>query len=208
MSKSKVVTGLGLVLFYSLSVHLGVLSGQFVPALVVLAFIAGMTVGRKARSRSPWLWLLLLSILTGLLLLWSSDIASSLLLLPPITMNLLLALVFGGTLLPGATPLITQFSKVMKGYLNERALIYTRQVTVAWVFFFALMAAESALLAFYATPFVWSLFTNFLNYIFVLLFLLLEYFLRTRLVTEVEHPGFIEFIRSLTKIDPKCIKTL
>jgi uncharacterized membrane protein len=69
------------------------------------------------------------------------------------------------------------------------------------------MGMESILLALYAPPLVWSLFTNFLNYFFLLLFFLVEYFLRVRLFPEQEHPGFIPFLRSLTKVDPRCIKT-
>jgi uncharacterized membrane protein len=197
----KALLSIGLLLVYSLSIHFGILSGQQLPALLVLVGVGTLLLLRRRR----W-WLLPLIPLT-LYLIWSTDSVSTLLLLPPVLINLLLALVFGSTLLPGATPLITQFSRIMKGHLDDKALKYTRRVTLAWVIFFALMGMESILLALYAPPLVWSLFTNFLNYFFLLLFFLVEYFLRVRLFPEQEHPGFIPFLRSLTKVDPRCIKT-
>lgn len=201
MMRIKVTSGLGLLLLYSLSTHLGVLSGHTLPALLVLGVIAGIVMVRKGH------WVLLPLIPLSLYLLWSSKTAAALLLLPPVLVNLLLALVFGSTLLPGATPLITQFAQIMKGDLDTKALRYTRQVTVAWVFFFILMTIETLLLALYASPFIWSLSTNFLNYLFLLIFFLVEYQLRIRRFTEVKHMNFIDFMRSLAKIDPKCIKT-
>lgn len=201
MTKTKVASSLGLLMIYSLSVHFGALSGHHLPALLVLGGVVSMAMLNKGR------WLLLPVIPVIFYLLWLSESMGNLLLLPPILLNILLALVFGSTLLPGATPLVTQFSQIMKGDLNAKALRYTRQVTIAWVIFFTLMTIEAVLLALYASPFFWSLFTNFLNYLFLLLFFLVEYWLRTRRFKEVEHLGFIKFMLSLTKVDPKCIKT-
>jgi len=200
MTRTKVTSSLGLLL-YSLSIHLGVLSGHTLPTLLVLGAVAGIAMLRKGH------WLLLPLIPLTLYLLWSLQAAATLFLLPPVLINLVLALIFGSTLLPGATPLITQFAQIMKGDLDAKALSYSRQVTIAWVLFFILMSVEALLLALYASPFIWSLFTNFLNYLFLLLFFLVEYRLRIHHFTEMEHPRFIDFMRSLAKIDPKCIKT-
>lgn len=197
----KALLSIGLLLIYSLSIHFGVLSGHPLPALLVLAALISIPL----LDRRRW-WLLPLVPLI-LYLVWSTHSAGALLLLPPVLINLAMALIFGSTLLPGATPLITQFSRILKGTLDTKALRYTRRITLAWVVFFTLMALESVLLALYAPPWVWSLFTNFLNYLFLLLFFLVEYALRVRLFPEQEHPGFIPFIRSLTKVDPRCIKT-
>ena len=197
----KALLSIGLLLIYSLSIHFGVLSGHPLPALLVLAALVSIPL----LDRRRW-WLLPLVPLI-LYLVWSTHSAGTLLLLPPVLINLAMALIFGSTLLPGATPLITQFSRILKGTLDAKALRYTRRITLAWVVFFTLMALESVLLALYAPPWVWSLFTNFLNYLFLLLFFLVEYALRVRLFPEQEHPGFIPFIRSLTKVDPRCIKT-
>jgi uncharacterized membrane protein len=198
---SRLVISLVLLLTYSLSVHLGVLSGHILPALILLGVVFSLAVITSGR----WLFLPLIPLI--LYLLWSWQSAVALLMLPPILINLLLAVVFASTLVPGATPLITQFSQIMKGDLDAKALRYTRQVTIAWVVFFGLMTIEAAVLALYASPVVWSLFTNFLNYLFLLLFFFIEYLLRTHRFTEVEHLSFIDFMLSLAKVDLKCIKT-
>ncbi len=198
----KALLSVGLLLIYSLSIHLGILSGQQIPALLLLGALISIPLLLHRR-----LWWLLPLVPIVLYLIWSTQTVGALLLLPPVLINLTLALVFGSTLLPGATPLITQFSRIMKGTLDAKALRYTRRVTIAWVIFFCVMVLESVLLALYASPMVWSIFTNFLNYLFLLLFFLLEYILRVRLFPEQEHPGFIPFLRSLTKVDPRCIKT-
>ena len=201
MSRNKLAISLALLVAYSLSVHLGMISGHTLPALILLGSVFSLAVISSGR------WLLLPLIPLILYLLWSWKSAAALLLLPPILINLLLALVFASTLVPGATPLITQFSHIMKGDLDAKALRYTRQVTFAWVGFFVLMAIEAVILALYAPPFVWSLFTNLLNYLFIILFFFIEYLLRIRRFTDVEHLSFIDFMLSLAKVDLKCIKT-
>jgi uncharacterized membrane protein len=201
MSKRRLVTSLALLLAYSLSVHLGVLSGHTLPALILLGGVFSLAIIGTGR------WLLLPLVTLILYLLWSWQFSATLLLLPPILINLVLAIVFGSTLVPGATPLITQFSQIMKGDLDAKAIRYTRQVTIAWIVFFVLMTIEAVVLALYASPFVWSLFTNFLNYLFLFLFFFVEYLLRIRRFNEVEHLSFIDFMLSLAKVDLKCIKT-
>lgn len=198
---SRLVISLVLLLTYSLSVHLGVLSGHPLPALIVLGCVLSLAVISSGR------WLLLPLIPLILCLLWSWQSATAVLLLPPILINILLAIVFASTLAPGATPLITQFSQIMKGDLDAKALRYTRHVTIAWVLFFGLMTIETIGLALYASPFIWSLFTNFFNYLFLFLFFFVEYLLRTHRFTEVEHLSFIDFMLSLAKVDLRCIKT-
>jgi hypothetical protein len=45
------------------------------------------------------------------------------------------------------------------------------------------------------------------RHLFLMLFFLAEYLLRIRRFSETEHPGFIDFMLSLAKVDLKCIKT-
>ncbi len=201
MTSAKIIFSLVLLLLYSLSIHLGTLSGQTLPPLLIIGAVVSMVMVRKGH------WLLLPLIPLSLYILWSSQAAATFFLLPPVLINILLTLVFGSTLLPGSKPMITQFAQIMKGDLDAKELRYTRQVTIAWVLFFILMSIETLLLALFASPFIWSLFTNFINYLFLFLFFLVEYQIRISQFTELEHPRFVDFIRSLAKIDPKCIKT-
>ena len=63
------------------------------------------------------------------------------------------------------------------------------------------MAIESWLLAMLASHAVWSLFTNFINYLIVLLVFMFEYRVRIRRLAQLEHPGFFRFLFSLRKLD-------
>lgn len=201
MISTNILSSLVLLVLYSLSIHLGVLSDQTLPALLVIGLVISIIAIRKR------LWITLPLIPTGIYLLWSSQSTATFFLLPPILINVLLALLFGSTLLPGAKPIITQFAEIMRDELDADTRRYTEQVTVAWVIFFILMAIESALLALFAPPLIWSLFTNLINYLFLCLFFVVEYRIRIIQFTELKHPHFIDFIRSLAKINPKCIKT-
>ena len=207
MASWKVLFTLLMVLGYSIMVHVGVLSGFFVPALLVFTVIVSLSLikGTKNSRKLAWVLAISLGLVAGIF--WKSDSLLNLFYLPPVLINCFLLTLFGATLLPGATPLITQFSEILKGDLDQKALNYTRRVTQAWVVFFFFMTVETLLLAVYAPPYVWSLFTNFINYLLLALFFLLEFYLRKHLFREVDQPGFFGFLKSLVQVDPRSIKT-
>ena len=105
------------------------------------------------------------------------------------------------TLLPGATPLVARVAAIWRGDLDTQVARYTRRVTVAWAIFFAIMAIESAILALFAPTHIWSLFTNCINYLLVLLFFVVEYQLRFHFLPRHEHLSFADFCRLLVSID-------
>ncbi len=59
------------------------------------------------------------------------------------------------------------------------------------------MALESTALALFAPINLWSLFTNFLNYVMVLAFFIVEYHLRFWCLPNHEHLSFRKFCRLL-----------
>ncbi len=133
-------------------------------------------------------------------------VAQMMLFLPPVLINLLLCFLFAQTLRTGSTPLISAFAKVVHGHeLDEVARHYTRAVTQLWAGLFILLALESLLLAFFAPLAIWSLFTNFVNYILVLLVFIVEYQVRIRCLPYLKHPGFIGFMRLLGTIDLRVL---
>ena len=109
--------------------------------------------------------------------LWSARAFPLLLLYaPPVVINLALCALFAGTLLPGRDPLVTGFARMERGgQLPADLARYTRSLTAMWAGFFALMAAISAGLAATGPLTAWSLFTNFLNYLLVVLLFVIEY---------------------------------
>lgn len=209
MSENVVWPYLLIPVLYGGMVHLGVVTGQYAPAALLLVLPLGWTVLRRLSNRegafAPALANLGLVAL-GLILL--RDSLFEFFVLPPVLVPLALGVLFGVTLLPGRTPLVTQVSRIMKGEIDDRALRYTRQITWAWTLFFLGMALESALLARYANAFAWSVITNGVNYLLVVVFFLIEYRIRVRVFPEVDHPGFAGFLRALLTLDYRCLRIL
>ena len=186
---------------YTGAVHFGALSGQTFPAFVLLILLvfSGLIGGLKRGEPSAWLILFALLGLAAALEL--GDIGYALFYLPPILINAILCLYFSRSLSPGHVPVITHFAIIMDGWSGGNVTSYTRKLTLAWAFLFGVMALESLLLALFAPLEVWSLFTNLLNYLFVAVFFIIEYFIRLRALPELEHYGFVGFLRSLAATD-------
>jgi uncharacterized membrane protein len=91
---------------------------------------------------------------------------------------LTLAATFGRTLLPGGTPLCTQWALRIHGVLDARVQRYTRGVTLAWTLFFVAVLVCSVSLYATVARTTWSLFTNFLILPLAVLLFAAEYRLR------------------------------
>lgn len=115
----------------------------------------------------------------------------------PVLINAVLLFGFARSLRPGETPIIAAVAARIRGELSPRVVRYARQVTQLWVAYFAFCVLETALLAFFAPLEVWSLFTNVLNYALACGLFVGEYCVRRWRLSELEHPGFFAFLRSL-----------
>lgn len=133
--------------------------------------------------------------------LWTQGRELDLMYLPPVLMNATLLMIFARTLLPGEIPLVSRVASLWRGTLDDEVARYTRWVTIAWVIFFAAMVLESILLAIFAPLHIWSLFTNLLNYLLVLIFFLVEYQLRFYFLPDHEHLDIGDFCRLLISVD-------
>jgi uncharacterized membrane protein len=107
----------------------------------------------------------------------------------------LLAASFGGSLMPGRTPLCTQLADKVHGPLGPAELRYTRQVTAAWAWFFIANIAVTVLLYAFAQLKVWSLFVNFCALPLVGLMFAVEYAVRRRVLKQVYTGGLIATLR-------------
>lgn len=135
----------------------------------------------------------------------SGGSSPSLVYLPPVLINLALFILFARTLLSGRTPLVTRFALVVREPMDRALARYTRRLTAAWAAFFAVMTLESGSLALFAPVEIWSLFTNFLNYSFILVFFIVEYHVRLRCLAGHSHPSFLSFCRMLVKTDLRSL---
>ena len=177
------------------------------PLIVAGLWLAVAVVGllvavRRANVPSSLFFGALLS--AGIVLWWWGK-AVDFMYLPPVLVNLALMVLFGKTLLSGATPLVSRVASLWRGALDPVVALYTRRVTMAWTVFFALMALESIGLALFAPVHVWSFFTNFLNYVLVLLFFVIEYQLRFVCLPEHKHLSFRAFCRLMISTDLRTL---
>jgi uncharacterized membrane protein len=180
------------------SSHIAITSGHIFTALVIMMTPLVLLAGGGVASR-------LVMLIGGIAVIFiatriSSDVGLPLLYLPPVIINVGLAVVFGNSLRHGKTPLITRYSVLLRGKLEPAAISYTRNVTYIWTAFFSIMALELVLLAIFAPLNVWSLFANILNYLFALVLFTGEYSFRVRHLKHLEHPGFFRFITSIANV--------
>lgn len=113
-------------------------------------------------------------------------------------MQLILLVFFGRTLLPGKEPLCTRFARTVHAPLvltpcHER---YTRNVTLAWTVFFAVIALVSTLLFFLSPLDVWSAFANFATFPLVVLMFVAEYKVRGWVLPHVPPVHILDGVRA------------
>lgn len=170
-----------------------------VPAVMLIGFVMQWLAGRVApgeglRGLSPswFLGVALVAVLPVFLVLWVTwpmlvVNAHALYFVQHVGTNALLAWVFGHTLLPGATPLVVTFARMVHPVLPPGIDAYARKVTVAWTFFFLATCLVSAVLFFAAPLAVWSAFAVLLQWPSVVVFFVGEYLLRRLLFRNMDH---------------------
>jgi uncharacterized membrane protein len=113
--------------------------------------------------------------------------------------QLLLACLFGRTLMKGHEPLVTQFARAFHGELKPEVVRYTRGVTIAWTAYFVILFVLSCGL--YLTGFLaaWSLLANIVGPIGVGAMFTIEYIVRHRMLPELEHAGLLSGVRAFSR---------
>src|SRR5437879_4790347 len=185
--------GILLLLGYPLLTHAAVVTG-----VAYLAWAAWLCIAALVYLSFPGHWGL-----TGFALLAAALLVAdtgALLKLPPVVINLVLAVWFGRTLAPGEEPMISWFARLVRGTeLAPDLARYTRYSTVVWTAFFVSMAAVSAALAVLATPHTWSVFTNGIDYILVGALFVGEYIFRRVRYRNHEQRPFAEVVRTVVR---------
>ncbi len=141
---------------------------------------------------------------------------------PPILMPAFLAYVFGSTLMPGRTPLISQLIRLLHapGDEPESAVwSYARRLTAVWTVLFVALAAFNLVLAALVEPDgllraggiapplvvsreVWSLFTNLIEYLVIVALFLIEYAYRRQRFPRQPYRNMFDFIRRMLAAMP------
>ena len=113
--------------------------------------------------------------------------------------NLLLAIVFGRTLLSGREPLVSSFARVIHGSIPPEVERYTRKVTLAWTIFFAVLCVLSCVLYFGDFLAAWSVLANILSPLLIAAMFIVEYAVRLRALPNWEQVGIMGGIRAFSR---------
>ena len=116
-----------------------------------------------------------------------------------VTINLVLAAVFGRTLFGGREPLVTRFALMIHGELPAEVARYTRRVTVAWTALFLAIVAASCTLYLGGWLAAWSFLANFLNPLLLVAMFVLEYAVRHRVLPDWERVGVMGGVRAFSR---------
>jgi uncharacterized membrane protein len=96
--------------------------------------------------------------------------------------------------------MISWFARLVRGTeLAPDLARYTRWSTVVWTVFFASMAVVAAALAVWATPQIWSLFANGIDYLLVGVLFVGEYVFRRVRYRHHEHRPLADVVRTVAR---------
>ena len=198
-------------------------AGLTIAALTLLAAIS-LLPGLARGAAAAWLAVPIIAAVCW----WLSGVDQPLLplYLPPIIVPAFLAFVFGNTLRPGRTPLISQLIRLLHaaGEEPEPAVwSYARRLTATWTALFVALATFNLLLAALAEPDgllrasgidpglavsheVWSLFTNLIEYLLVAAFFVIEYAYRRQKFPRQPYRNMFDFLRRMAAAMPRLIR--
>jgi uncharacterized membrane protein len=198
-------------------------AGLTIAALTLLAAIS-LLPGLARGAAGAWLAVPLVAAACW----WLSSVEQPVLALylPPIIVPAFLAYVFGNTLRPGRTSLISQLIRLLHAPADEpesAVWAYARRLTAAWTVLFVTLAAFNLALAALAEPDgllrtggiepglavsheVWSLFTNLLEYLLVAAFFAIEYAYRRQRFPRQPYRNMLDFLRRMVAAMPRLIR--
>lgn len=113
--------------------------------------------------------------------------------------QLLLAFLFGRTLVKGREPLVSQFARAFHGTLTPEVARYTRGVTIAWTAFFIVLFVLSCGLYLGGFLAAWSLVANIVGPIAIGAMFIVEYAVRYRVLPHVERAGLLSGVRAFSR---------
>lgn len=194
-----------LLLAYPVLVHLAVLWRAPHLEWLALVVMCAIPLYQGLRALRPGHWLALLALAGLLWVLTRIGGGMYALFVPPVVTPAVVVAVFAGSLRAGQVPVATRLAQLSRDVLEPDVLVYTRRVTAMWALILAAIAVGNAALALLAPLPVWSLFSNFVNYLLVGLVFVLEYlYRRLRFPTHV-HGGFLAHLRLVARTDYKAV---
>lgn len=187
---------------YPILVHLAVYletPALYIPAIIVLT--SGVLYkGLKQKNVAEWL--IFLGILVSTIICHAWNVAIYILYLPPILITSIIFSSFALSLRKGRVPLVTDIGEKSRGPLTQQMVDYTTRVTQFWALMLGLMLINTLSLTFYASPELWSLFTNVINYITIGAIFIGEFLYRRFRFKNHNHPSFTDYLKIVLNTKP------
>jgi uncharacterized membrane protein len=208
---------------YPVLAHFAVARNSAALTIAALTLLAAVSLlpGLARGAAAAWLAVPLV----GAAYWWLSSIEQPVLplYLPPIVVPAFLACVFGNTLRPGHTPLISQLIRLLHAPGDEpdsAVWPYARRLTGVWTALFVALATFNLLLAALVEPDgllrasgidpglavsheLWSLFTNLIEYLIVAAFFVIEYAYRRQRFPRQPYRNMFDFLRRMLAAMPR-----
>ncbi|MRS98445.1 hypothetical protein GJQ57_07200 [Ralstonia pickettii] len=168
------------------------LAMALVPPLAI-ALVAAMRSRHRARLLPLWL------LVCGALWMARAPLAAHFdwgLYLEHASFNMMMAYVFGRTLVAGREPLCTRFARMVHGTLTPGIARYARRITLVWTLFFLATTAVSTLLFATASTVAWSTFANYLSLPLVGVMFVAEYLCRRIVLRGEPHSTLFDAVRA------------
>jgi len=191
---------------YPFLMHLLVIVEQYtIASIYIVIVILLMVLHNFLQGFKKLSLLLVLTFLCVCILLFYQ--VNLVLYLPPVLIPLVVAVIFAKSLIGDNDAFITNIAKKIRDNdVSKKELKYTRILTFIWAVFLTLIAIEAVIVAFVTDIKTWSYVTNFLNYIAIMVFAVIEYFIRRIILNHIEHPGFIGFIKQLVRVQKNKVQ--
>ena len=159
--------------------------------------IVGLSFARESRGGAI-VWLLIGAIVGTVAWAWPMlhNPIGWLYFVQHVSINGVLAMIFGRSLSRQREPLVTVFARLIHERMTPELSRYTRQVTVAWTLFFFALAILSILLFFLAPIAAWSMFANLLSLPLVAIMFVVENEVRKRILPPQDQLGILAAVRA------------
>ena len=151
------------------------------PRYLVLILVAMAAMRAMTLDKSPlnhWFWLPLLLILA--MITWHSNNPLTLKLYP-VFINLSFFLLFTWSLW-NSPPIIERLARLTYKDFPDRAITYTRTVTIVWCYFFIFNGGTSLAITLFASDALWALYNGLIAYGLMGALFAIEWIIRQRVI--------------------------
>lgn len=165
------------------------LQGLALGLLVTAILWQGLVQGNK------FIWLSFIAACAVLAGFAVSGLSKFIAYVPPVVIPLTIAIVFIHSLTGNNVPLVTDIGEKSRGPLSDEMRAYTRSVTKCWAIVLVAVALWSLILSWTPWVMLWSIVTNFVNYLLIGVMFIGEFLYRQYRFPKHDHPNLINYLK-------------